>query len=130
VSDGSWWRVLRVLACFVVFTNARRNARITFDVRRATWGQGHRISGISCVQITDAPYNSFMRWLVILCLVAIVISMASALYFMYRDGTKDGAGGNRMFKALALRVGLSVGLFVFLMVAYKLGYIGPKGVSS
>ncbi|TAG06337.1 MAG: twin transmembrane helix small protein [Burkholderiales bacterium] len=69
-----------------------------------------------------------MRWLVILCLVAIVVSMASALYFMYRDGSNEGAGGNRMFRALALRVGLSVGLFVFLMVAYKLGYIGSGGV--
>jgi hypothetical protein len=71
-----------------------------------------------------------MRWIVILCLVAIVVSMGSALYFMYRDGAKDGAGGNRMFKALALRVGLSVGLFVCLMVAYKLGYIGAKGIGS
>jgi RsiW-degrading membrane proteinase PrsW (M82 family) len=78
----------------------------------------------------DAAYNEPMRWLVILCLVAIVISMASALYFMYRDGNKAGAGGHRMFRALALRVGLSVGLFIFLMVAYKLGYIGPKGVGS
>jgi Protein of unknown function (DUF2909) len=68
-----------------------------------------------------------MRWIVILSLVAIVVSMASALYFMYSDG---GKGGHRMFRALALRVGLSVGLFVFLMVAYKLGYIGSRGVGS
>jgi Protein of unknown function (DUF2909) len=66
-----------------------------------------------------------MRWIVILCLIAIVLSMASALVFMYRDGNK---GSTRMFRALALRVGLSVGLFVFLMVAYKWGYIGPGGV--
>lgn len=68
-----------------------------------------------------------MKWLVILCLVAIVVSMASALFFMYRDA---GKGSNRMFKALALRVGLSVGLFICLMVAYKLGYIGPQGLSK
>jgi Protein of unknown function (DUF2909) len=71
-----------------------------------------------------------MRLFVILCLVAIVVSMASALYFMYRGGEKEGAGGRRMFRALALRVALSVGLFIFLMVAYKLGYIGAKGVGS
>jgi Protein of unknown function (DUF2909) len=67
-----------------------------------------------------------MKLLVILCLLAIVVSMASALVFMYRDG---GKGSNRMFKALALRVGLSVSLFVCLMIAYKLGYIGPQGLS-
>jgi hypothetical protein len=53
--------------------------------------------------------------------------MASALVFMYRDA---GKGSNRMLKALALRVGLSLGLFICLMVAYKLGYIGPKGVGQ
>jgi len=66
-----------------------------------------------------------MRWLVIAVLVAIVISMVSALFFMYRDA---GSGKNRMLKALALRVGLSVGLFLCLMVALKLGYIGPEGI--
>ncbi|TAG78062.1 MAG: twin transmembrane helix small protein [Burkholderiales bacterium] len=68
-----------------------------------------------------------MRWLVIAVLVAIVISMASALVFMYRDA---GTGKDRMFKALALRVGLSLGLFLCLMVAYKLGYIGPRGIGK
>jgi Protein of unknown function (DUF2909) len=68
-----------------------------------------------------------MKWLVILALLAIVVSMASALVFMYRDA---GKGSNRMFKALALRVGLSVSLFVCLMVAYKLGYIGPQGIGK
>jgi hypothetical protein len=65
-----------------------------------------------------------MRWLVILCLVAIVVSMASALVFLYRDRH----GSKRMLRALTLRVALSVGLFIFLMVSYKLGYIGPGGV--
>jgi Protein of unknown function (DUF2909) len=68
-----------------------------------------------------------MKWLVILVLLAIVASMASALFFMYRDA---GKGSGRMFKALALRVGLSVGLFVCLMIAYKLGYIGSQGLSK
>jgi Protein of unknown function (DUF2909) len=68
-----------------------------------------------------------MRWLVIAVLIAIVISMASALVFMYRDA---GKGTSRMWKALALRVGLSLGLFLFLMVAYKLGYIGPRGLGK
>ena len=72
-------------------------------------------------------YNPAMRWLVIFCLVAIVVSMASALVFLYR-GQEDGS--KRMLRALKIRVAISVGLFVFLMVSYKFGLIGPQGVGS
>lgn len=68
-----------------------------------------------------------MRWLVILCLVAIVVSMASALVYLYRG--REG-GSKRMLRALQLRVGLSVGLFLFLMISYKFGFIGSHGVGS
>ncbi len=33
-----------------------------------------------------------------------------------------------MLRALTLRVAISVGLFVFLMVSYKLGWIGSQGL--
>ena len=52
-------------------------------------------------------------------LLAIVASLASALVFMYRDR----GDSRRMVKALALRVGLSVGLFLMLMAGYYLGLI-------
>ena len=66
-----------------------------------------------------------MRWLVILCLVAIVVSMASALLYLFRGGE---GGSSKMLRALTIRVSLSVGLFVILMVSYKFGLIGPQGV--
>ncbi len=66
-----------------------------------------------------------MRWLVILCLVAIVVSMASALLYLFRGGE---GGSSKMLRALTIRVTISVGLFVFLMVSYKLGWIGSQGV--
>ena len=66
-----------------------------------------------------------MRWLVILCLVAIVVSMASALLYLFRGGE---GGSSKMLRALTIRVGLSVGLFVVLMVSYKLGWIGSQGL--
>ncbi len=68
-----------------------------------------------------------MRWLVIFCLLAIVVSMASALVFLFRD---SGKGSSRMLRALTIRVGVSVGLFIFLMVSYKFGLIGPQGVGQ
>lgn len=52
-------------------------------------------------------------------LIAIVVSLGSALWYMLRPG-KDP---KRMVKALALRVGLSVSLFVILMAGYYFGFI-------
>jgi len=49
----------------------------------------------------------------------IVFSLASGLYFVFRDR----GDSQRAVKALALRVGLSVGLFVLLMVAYYFGFV-------
>jgi hypothetical protein len=63
-----------------------------------------------------------MRYLVIAVLVAIVASLGSALFFVFHDRS----GSKRAVKALALRVGLSVGLFLFLMAAYYFGWISGR----
>ena len=55
-------------------------------------------------------------------LVLIVASLGSALVFVFRDRS----GSRRAMKALALRVGLSVGLFLFLMAAYYFGFIPDR----
>ena len=60
-----------------------------------------------------------MRIVVILFLIAIVGSLGSALYYMVTD--RDG--GQRMFRALAIRVGLSVTRFLMLMAGYYFGLI-------
>ena len=52
-------------------------------------------------------------------LVLIVASLASAALYMVRDQS----GSRRMVKALALRVGLSIALFLFLMGGYYFGLI-------
>lgn len=59
-----------------------------------------------------------MRYLVIAVLLLIVASLASAVFFMMRDR----GNSKRMVKALAIRVGLSVALFVFLMMGYYFGF--------
>jgi len=58
-----------------------------------------------------------MRYVVMVILLAIVASLGSAVFFMMRDR----GGSRRMVKALAIRVGLSVALFVFLMAGYYFG---------
>ena len=60
-----------------------------------------------------------LRYLVIAVLLLIVASLASAVFFMMRDR----GGSKRMVKALAIRVGLSVALFLFLMAGYYFGLI-------
>lgn len=52
-------------------------------------------------------------------LIAILASLGSALWYMLRPG-KDPT---RMVKALSLRVGLSVALFLMLMAGYYFGLI-------
>lgn len=64
-----------------------------------------------------------MRIVVILFLVMIVASLGSALMFLLRD---RGNGGMRMARALAIRVGLSLTLFVMLMAGFATGLIDGK----
>jgi len=61
---------------------------------------------------------------VIAALVLIVLSLGSALYFLYHDRGQ----GTRMVKALAIRVALSASLVIFLVLSYKLGWIGGAGL--
>jgi len=71
-----------------------------------------------------------MKYLVVMAFVAILASLASALFFMMRNGKNDKAKGNHMAKALAARVGLSVVLFVCILIAWQLGYIQPTGLPA
>ena len=60
--------------------------------------------------------------IVIVVLITILASLGSALVAMLR-----GRSGLTL-KALTLRVALSIGLFVFLMIAYATGLISPHGL--
>lgn len=71
-----------------------------------------------------------MKILVALAFLAIIASLGSALFFMMRGGGDDRARGKRMAHALALRVGLSIVLFLCLLLAWKLGYIQPTGLPA
>lgn len=62
-----------------------------------------------------------IRILVIVLLLAIVGSLASALVYLFRDD----ADSRRTVRALTVRISLSVSLFILLLVAYALGLIEP-----
>lgn len=69
-----------------------------------------------------------MKIVVALAFVLIIGSLASALVFMMRDGRDGKPKTNNMVRALALRVGISILLFVFILISYKLDWIQPTGV--
>lgn len=64
-----------------------------------------------------------MRIVIVLALLGIVASLGSALVFMMRDGGR----GQRTVRALTLRVGLSVALFLFMLLAVWMGWLQPRG---
>ena len=61
--------------------------------------------------------------LVIVVLALILISLGKALYHLSSRKPEDGA---KMVTALAWRVGLSVSLFLLLILAYTQGWIHPS----
>lgn len=65
-----------------------------------------------------------MYFLVLVLFVAILASLGSALGFLLRSK----GDSKRMLQALTLRVGLSVLLFVLLLIAWRAGLITPHGV--
>ncbi|MBU3620119.1 twin transmembrane helix small protein [Polynucleobacter sp. CS-Odin-A6] len=65
-----------------------------------------------------------MKWIIPVALLFIVGSLGSALYFMM----KDKGGSSRMVYSLMLRIGLSVMLFLGILIAYYFGWIEATGV--
>lgn len=73
-----------------------------------------------------------MKYAVILGFLAILASLGTALFFMMRQGRANDthAKGKHMATALAVRVGLSVVLFLCILVAWQLGWIQPSGLPA
>ena len=69
-----------------------------------------------------------MTYLVAIAFLAIIASLATALFFMMKDGTNGKAKTSGMARALAFRIGFSVLLFICILIAWKMGYIQPTGL--
>ena len=65
-----------------------------------------------------------IKIIIILFLIFIFYALGSALYFLVRDK----ADSTRVVKALTWRIGLSILLFLLLMLAFAFGYIQPHAV--
>jgi len=65
-----------------------------------------------------------IKIIIVILLLLILASLGSGLFFLVRDQGRNP----RTVKALTLRIALSVGLFILLMIAYATGLITPHGV--
>jgi hypothetical protein len=71
-----------------------------------------------------AATGSRMKIIVVAALIAVIASLFSALYYLYRDRGQ----GTRMVRMLAVRVALSASLVAFLVISYWMGWIAPTGL--
>ncbi len=84
-----------------------------------------------------------MGYFIALFLLLIIASLAAAGFFMLRKAPADAPDPaatkpgevttsvvhkRRMAQALTLRIGLSVALFVCVLIAWQLGFIQPTGL--
>ncbi len=79
-----------------------------------------------------------MKIVIVLMLVAVLGALGSAGVFMMRrgregEGADKGKGEKRsslMARALAVRVGLSVALFLFVLLSWYMGWVKPTGLPT
>ena len=65
-----------------------------------------------------------MKWLISIVLLMIVFSLGSALYYTM----KDKGNSSRMVHSLMLRIGLSIALFLGILLAHYFGLIEATGI--
>ncbi len=72
-----------------------------------------------------------MPYLVALAFFAILSCLAAALFFMLKGGQEQQSQdkSKRMARALAMRVGFSVLLFICLLASWQMGWIHPTGIA-
>ncbi|MFZ9406110.1 MAG: twin transmembrane helix small protein [Burkholderiaceae bacterium] len=65
-----------------------------------------------------------MKIIIGVAFLCIIASLGSALFFMMRDKGKT----RNTARALGVRVGLSVLLFLFILFAHQMGWIESRGI--
>jgi len=68
-----------------------------------------------------------IKWLVLIIFLGIILSLVSAMLHLVHDYKGES---RRMVRALSVRIGLSILLFIVLYAGWKLGWIEPQGVRT
>jgi hypothetical protein len=69
-----------------------------------------------------------LKILIVVVLAGIVMSLGKALFHMSSGGAEAADHSAMMARALSVRIGLSIALFVLLMLAWYFGAITPHGM--
>lgn len=68
-----------------------------------------------------------IKWLVLLIFLGIILSLVSAMLHLVHDYKGET---RRMVRALSVRIGLSILLFIVLWASWKMGWIEPNTVPT
>ena len=75
-----------------------------------------------------------MKIIIVIALLLVLAALGSAGVFMLRQDKANeadpAARDKRMARALTVRVGLSIALFLFLLFGWYVGWIEPKGIPA
>lgn len=69
-----------------------------------------------------------MKTVIVLMLVAVLGALAGAGVLMLRKGRSPDDTNRPMARALALRVALSIAVFLFVLLSWYMGWMRPGGV--
>ena len=69
-----------------------------------------------------------MKILICIAFLCILISLGAAGLFMLRRPDPEKPKNKSMVNALTLRIGISVVLFLTILLLWSLGYIEPTGI--
>lgn len=67
-----------------------------------------------------------MKFVILIAFIGILGALAAAGFFMLRKGGNKRSPN--MAKALTVRVGVSVALFLIILLSWKMGWIQPTGL--
>jgi Mn2+/Fe2+ NRAMP family transporter len=71
-----------------------------------------------------------MKTIIVIALLLVLAALASAGVFMLRKDESKAGRDKKMARALAVRVGLSGALVLFILLSWKMGWITPKGIPT
>jgi len=75
-------------------------------------------------------YARLMKIVMVLMLGLVIAALGSAGVFMLRRRKEGEDTDRQMARALTVRVGLSVALFLFVLLSWTMGWIKPSGLPT
>ncbi|MCQ8181175.1 twin transmembrane helix small protein [Methylomonas sp. SURF-1] len=69
-----------------------------------------------------------IKILIVAAFIAIITSLGSALFHIVKH--KDDEDSKKTARALTVRIGVSLGVFILLFIAFATGLIQPHGIGT